>query len=49
MSKIFHVARLAVLIFGAPFVAQAQGLPFNTPTALPLALSENAIRGTATR
>jgi len=44
MSKIFHVARLAVLIFGAPFVAQAQGLPFNTPTALPLALSENAVR-----
>jgi hypothetical protein len=44
MLKISYVARLAVLIFGTPLVAQAQGLPFNTPTALPLALSENAVR-----
>jgi hypothetical protein len=34
----------ALILFVSPVIVQAQGLPFNTPTALPLALSENAVR-----
>lgn len=45
MPNILRLARLGALLLAAtPTIAHAQGLPFNTPTALPLGLAENAVR-----